>query len=654
MLTIGPVVIGAPWVLLGLVLVPVAWWLMRASPFAGRIEDVSPHWLIAVRLFALALIVFALAKPVYNPSRNLTNAGPLVLLIDNGWASAPRWDGKRAAARNLIEQAARDARAVYVIPTAARATGDPREPARALTPKEALAALARIEPRPWPVGRLDALALLEGLPSDPRPHLAWLSDGLDNGEAREFAVRLKSFGAVELFSEDADDLPAALLPIEATTYGFDVRLARAPSRTSHFYWVRVLDAESRLLARANVTTKPDDHLGGARIDLPLELRNRSARIEIEGVAHAAAIGLLDERSRRRSVGLVPGERLTDTLPPTDGVGPTDLYFLERALKPFSETTAGSIAKALESDASLIVIADAGPFPPQAMADLTRFVASGGVLVQFAGPRFIEHGGALLPVRLHREARNRIADDREAPAWREPMALGAFTPASPFQGLEIPIDVKVVRQVLAEPSPLLDEASWAVLSDGTPLVTAQHLGKGWLVLFHTTGTTEWSNLAASRLFADMMQRLVGISGGLSASAGDAAAFSALEDAEVQLEPVANLTASGALGGPLPQARPIALRSSLNARAGPDHPPGYYEGAGTRRALNLMSENGPIAADFRLRAIADLPGGVILSRYASVRETDLRQSFLLIALALGLVDLGLSLWLGARRKSALLRE
>src|SRR3546814_13280000 len=70
-----------------------------------------------------------------------------------------------------------------------------------------------------------------------------------------------------------------------------------------------------------------------------------------------------------------------------------------------------------------------------------------------------------------------------------------------------------RQVLAEPSLDLGEKSWARLSDGTPLVTADRRGDGWLVLFHTTANTDWSNLPISGLFVEMLRRVMAVSQGV---------------------------------------------------------------------------------------------------------------------------------------------
>ena len=45
------------------------------------------------------------------------------------------------------------------------------------------------------------------------------------------------------------------------------------------------------------------------------------------------------------------------------------------------------------------------------------------------------------------------------------------------------------------------------ADGTPLVTASRQGEGWIVLFHVTANSDWSNLPLSGLFVEMLRRAV---------------------------------------------------------------------------------------------------------------------------------------------------
>ena len=139
----------------------------------------------------------------------------------------------------------------------------------------------------------------------------------------------------------------------------------------------------------------------------------------------------------------------------------------------------------------------------------KWIDAGGVLLRFAGPRLAEQSDHLLPVRLRRGGRT-IGG---ALSWEKPARLAPFADTSPFAGLAIPGDVTVSRQVLAEPDLDLAGKTWARLADGTPLVTAEKRGKGWIVLVHTTANAEWSNLALSGLFVEMLRRIVAMSQGV---------------------------------------------------------------------------------------------------------------------------------------------
>src|SRR5215472_11497392 len=104
-------------------------------------------------------------------------------------------------------------------------------------------------------------------------------------------------------------------------------------------------------------------------------------------------------------------------------------------------------------------------------------------------------------------------------------------------------------------------TWARLADGTPLVTAEKRGQGWVVLVHTTANADWSNLALSGLFVEMLRRIIGMSQGV-AEAGDAA-----------LPPLEILDGFGRLQRAPPTVRPIAGNEIATAAASPRHPPGF---------------------------------------------------------------------------------
>ena len=87
------------------------------------------------------------------------------------------------------------------------------------------------------------------------------------------------------------------------------------------------------------------------------------------------------------------------------------------------------------------------------------------------------------------------------SWSQPAGLAPFPTASPFDGLPVPEEVRINRQVLAEPTADLAAHTWASLADGTPLVTETTIGAGRVVLFHVTANADWSNLPLSGLFVE---------------------------------------------------------------------------------------------------------------------------------------------------------
>ncbi len=93
----------------------------------------SPWWLTALRMLLAALIILALARPVLNPDRqSFTGSGPLLIVIDNGWASAAHWAERREAIEAAIDRAGRDGRTIVLAPSApGQPVSDPLSPDQA-------------------------------------------------------------------------------------------------------------------------------------------------------------------------------------------------------------------------------------------------------------------------------------------------------------------------------------------------------------------------------------------------------------------------------------------------------------------------------------------------------------------------------------------
>ena len=624
MLTLGSLAFASPWLLLGLAALPIIWWLLRVTPPAPRRiafpairlllglvprEETparTPLWLILLRMTLAALVIFAVAHPLMNPQARLASTGPILAIVDDGWAAARDWPARQSALNDLLAEAEREDRQVVLLTTAPSAANESSAPLAPIRAADARAAVQALQPKPWPVDREAALARLQAL-SLPEANVAvWLSDGIADGQSATLATYLATRGSLRYLAAEPTLMLAAG---DAEANDVAVGLRSLPAPTPRLFQVRASAEDGRLLARQAVTVEPGAKRAEVRLPMPSELRNRLTRIEIEGDQSAGSVLLVDERWRRRPVGIVAAANASGQ--PLLGQN----FYLERALGPFTEIRHGRAEDLLKRELAVLIYSDTGPDSPVEEGAVGKWVEAGGLLLRFAGPHLAEQGDHLLPVRLRRGGRT-IGG---ALSWEQPAKLAPFAPDSPFAGLAIPADVTVSRQVLAEPDLDLASKTWARLADGTPLVTADKRGQGWIVLVHTTANADWSNLALSGLFVEILRRIEVTSQGVTEAGEDA------------LAPIETLDGFGRLQRAPPTARPIVGKEMATAIASPQHPPGFYGTADARRALNIS------AGSAELKPIESLPPGTLRESLTTGREIDFRPPLLTAALLLALADL-----------------
>jgi hypothetical protein len=383
----------------------------------------------------------------------------------------------------------------------------------------------------------------------------------------------------------------------------------------------------RVLARLPLAFEPGSAEATGRLSLPPELRARIDRFGIAGTRHAGAVSLVDDGLRRREVALVAGREDREGL---ELLSP--LYYLRKAFAPNADILEGAILDLMPANPDAVVLADVATLSAAEQAALSEWVGAGGVLVRFAGPRLaasdVSRGqeATLMPVRLRAGGRTVGG----AMSWGAPRTLAPFPDDSPFRGLDIPEDVNVSAQVLAQPDPTLADRVIAQLGDGTPLVTRKRIGAGQVVLFHVTANAEWSSLPLSGLFVQMLDRL-------AVSSAQAAPAEA-ELAGTTWQPVQVLDGFGRLQNA--GTRPgVAGERLLDAALGPDLLPGIYEGPERRVARNVIGPETRIAA-------AEWPARIPVEGLALAPGTPLGGWLLTAALALMLADILAALALSGR--------
>ncbi|MDM9628851.1 DUF4159 domain-containing protein [Rhizobium sp. S152] len=637
-----PFAFAFPAILGALVALPVIWWLLRLTPPRPKSEvfpplkilatvlkreetpSQSPWWLTLLRMLLAAAVILAIADPVFNPrTSSIESGGPLVLFVDNSWASSPDWERRVQTADALID----DAEAAGT-PVAIAFTADPSNDAVAGTAAVARDKLRAAEPKPLVPDRERAFTALRAALNGVHPGtLAFLTDGAASKDNETIVRDLASLQPAELRVLEGSN--AGALAITSASNAADtmsVKVTRLNRNGPASFALNALDPQGRAIANGRVDFANGQGIATSSISAPFEMRNDFARITVNNGGTAGAVHLLDDAFKRRRVVLLSGEGADQFQPLL-----SPLYYIQRALQPYADLVepsdsdlAVAIPKLLANNPSVIVMADIGRLPEETYEPLKRWISNGGLLLRFAGARMAAAPAddPLIPVIL-RQGERALGGTL---SWSQPQPLAEFPAFGPFAGLARPDNVSVKRQVLAEPTPDLAERTWASLQDGTPLVTTKQVDAGQIVLFHVTAEATWSDLPISGSFVEMLRRIVQISrsGGATAEATKNVRLSE------SLPPFRMLNAKGMLVTETGIARPLLPNQNNASLASFDNPPGLYGSEEGFTSVNVLPENA------ELKPLDTNGVSVIREGFIGGESWSAKPSLLLIAFLLLLAD------------------
>lgn len=640
----GALQFAAPLALIALAALPVLWLLLRATPPAPlralfpplallrdledteETPDSAPLWLRLLRMLIAVLCIIALAMPFWAPRNTAKDAdGPLMVIIDNGWASATSWSQMQKSAAALANA---NADTMALVLTAPMVAGAPQSELSFTGQAQFRQMLGDQSAQSWAPDRMAALATIEalndagGLP--PNLRLVWLSDGLDHGRAKAFMAGLGTYGPVDVYAPLAGEEALVMAPPQANARGLELSLLRSKSRAAQTISVQAIDEDDAVLARVDLEFAQDEALAKGEIILPLTLRNRLKLLRVPSAPSAAASWVFDGGWSRPLVGLITPGGDADRQPLLSGY-----YYLAKAMGSNAEIVRGPLDDLLAQNPAVLVLSDPAQPPEAGMEKLAGFVDGGGLLIRFAGPHLAVSSDALVPVNLRQGGRLMGG----AFGWETPQELAPFAANSPFFGLVGGVDAAVRRQVLALPDTNLNDRVWARLQDGTPLVSSADRGAGRIVLFHVTASPDWSDLPLSGLFAGMLERTLAFAKKRSGTQIDAQIGSWVLDQA--------LLANGALKAPEGAAPFLEAQTDITSLApSAQNPPGLYRNGAFSAALNIGNTVS------NLTALPTPPAGVRFVEGAAQGSLALKGPALLLALVLLGVDIWAALMLAGR--------
>lgn len=660
-----------PVLLSGLFALPLIWYILRITPPAPKkiffpaahlllgldththTTSSTPWWLLLLRLLMIACLICALARPVFNPSEDLAGRGALRIILDNSWASANVWPTQIQTAEEAITQAARNGRDIYILPTTPQIGQKLPKHHGPLANDQAMSIINGMTPNPWAADYKIMYNTIKNTERNTAIESLWLSHGLDedNEDLMPLLKTLQNQGSLSLITPASHEHLLFLRTTnqkeqrqeqkKQTPEGDDtsnttqmfITVEAASQDQPNVIAVQALAKDNNLLDLQSLTIDRAPQPATLRFSIPTTMRDQISRFKISGQNGASGIYMLDDQSKRRSVGIVA---------PPDSKSSTPLmesrHYLQQALEPFAKITLDTTDNIIAQKPDIIIMADITAMPTETLNALDAWVKDGGLLLRFAGPNTAQNRNApfLMPVTLRDGGRSLSG----ALSWNEPQSIAPFPENSPLFGLETPSDVHIKQQVLADPTQDLAHKTWASLKDGTPLITANSYHNGMLVLIHTTANNDWSNLPISSAYISILKRIIRLAG--------QSQNTIQTDQYKALDLILMIDGFGKLVPPSPIISPIPITALESTGINAQRPPGIYGRGGLNYTLNL----GDHINNLKLIDTSSLPSGISHTHYKQDYEQNLMPHLLLIAFALFCIDIIVMIILYGSRKASLI--
>ena len=303
----------SPWLLAGLLILPGIWWLLKVTPpipknisfpptwiLKGLVSTKkspahTPLWLLLLRMAIAALVILALSGPVLNgDNTGLPGSGSVVLIVDNGWSSGQDWTPRKEKLLSLVSRAQQEGRTVLVLPTVNPVQGLQKQALKILSANDAMRYAASLVPHPVKPERGTVLAGLKPfLEKHRQAGIIWLSDGLDHRAATDtgelpFAQQLASTvqaNHIQVILPETTRHPLGLFA-QNTDKGQLQAVILSSGQDNRTGYILALNTRGQALGEKPFTLKKGEYRQTVSFEMPLELRNQVARLEVRQASHA--------------------------------------------------------------------------------------------------------------------------------------------------------------------------------------------------------------------------------------------------------------------------------------------------------------------------------------------------------------------------------
>ncbi len=456
-----------------------------------------PLWLLLLRLLLIIFIIIYFAKPFLNNSKINKKIDNYVVYADMEWSTAANWEKYKSTLMDIMLEAEKLNRNFYLIDSV---NNESNKGKKFLSSNHLSNYLRDISPNPWQNDRLNIIKKLDKIEYNQNSRYFYVFSKYDNYTNENLKSDIvtylgKKYPSLELIYlvNEVTILEKPIIIGES----IELKVKRLGDLSQDNFIIRITSSNNQIIHEKSYQFEKNKYIRLVKEFFPISVINDFKKVELINQNHAGAVFYFDDLNKKQIIGVLSEDKNYEENPLL-----SPIYYIIKALGNNNKILIGNLDKLINANADILIFPDTGIVDSKNLMFLKKWVSNGGLLVRFCGSKFVNSDSMLLSSKIEKKRIRYLGGNL---SWNNEIGIKEFPSNSIFNGLKIPDNIIIKKQLLFESQSNQEFDILATLKDDTPLVSLKNLGKGKIVFFHFTANNDWSNIPLTSLFVDMLSR-----------------------------------------------------------------------------------------------------------------------------------------------------
>ncbi len=419
-----------------------------------------------------------MAQPISSRESNeAASFSRIAIVVDNTYSSAASFDSIKNAIRTIAKKYQNSEIAIIE-------TVEPNQNLVYGSYENALKEIEAIEPKLAFPDRDKALDLIRKAASSPDTRLIYFYDGFTHkNQISDESLKAIAEIANEIYLPR--NLPSFISLKDSNVRHYEVAISNY-NLQNKIYAIEAFNQKSEAIKTWQVEVPASDSAYAVKLERLSDEQNlqQIAGFRIRGENHSGAVWIEANEISFPNVAMVTSSLEKQSNQPL--LDPE--YYIEKAIADYSTFSKIDYSASISDDISLVIVPEPSAMNQSFKEQIDEYVRKGGNVLYIAD-----------------SSDKAISFDSIVSSEKE-QKIGGFNKESRFKNLQIPKDISFKRVAIADSEQVYENLIW--LENGVSLLSGYEIGDGYVYQLNSGITDEWSNIALSGFFVELLKEISG--------------------------------------------------------------------------------------------------------------------------------------------------